>query len=228
MEDVVFTKKEMKDVFDKISFDFSETRKYPWPEVVEFINKINEKETSLDLGCGNGRHIKELAKKTKYIYGLDFSKKMLDQAKKELMLSKNISETSPDIGLVQGDASNLPFERGIFDYVICIATLHHIPSKNGRFNCLNEMHRVMKKESEALLSVWSIKHKRFRGKREEIRKNDFDVSIKWNSEEGKEERYYHIFTKENLVNVLKETKFKSFDINLSSGNYYIHLRKQRN
>lgn len=217
-----FNKQQMKDVFDKISFDFSGTRRYPWQEVVDFVEELEEKAASLDVGCGNGRHMLELGKKTDVVFGLDFSKKMLNQAKKELLLNRHVDAF---FGLVQGDASFLPFKDNFFDYILCIATMHHLTSFEERIKCLNEMYRVMEDGSRALMSVWSIHHDRFRGDREEIRENDFDVLVEWRSSGIRENRFYHVFSKEELISHLRESRFNSYEISLSSGNYYVELTK---
>ncbi|PTD93543.1 hypothetical protein C9439_07250 [archaeon SCG-AAA382B04] len=213
-------KKEIKRVFDKISHDFSQTRKHPWPEVVDFIEKGRKTNFSLDLGCGNGRHMKELIKKSERVIGVDFSKKMLKKSKREILLS---GYSKDSFELVQGDITDLPFNNQVFDIVICIATLHHIPSSKKREECLNEIHRVLKKNGRTLISVWSIEHNEFEGKREEVRKNNFDYFVDWKSDGFKEKRFYHIFNRENFSNLLNKTDFTVKEIKLSSGNYYAEL-----
>ncbi len=215
-------KDKIKEVFDKISHDFSETRRYPWPEVVEYLKNEKEKNLSMDLGCGNGRHMKELKKSSKKVIGLDFSSKMINRARKNISLSKF---NSNDFYFVQGDISYLPFKKNIFVRVLLIATLHHVPNKKERKNCLNEMYRVMKKGSDALISVWAIEHNEFNGKREKIRKNNFDYYVEWQSKGIKEKRFYHIYNRDNFSELLQNTKFQIEEIKLSSGNYYATVKK---
>lgn len=215
-------KKELKEVFDSISHEFSQTRHHPWPEVVSFIKKTRELDVSLDLGCGNGRHMKELAKLSKHVIGVDFSRKMLKRAKKELMLSNHDSRK---ISLIQADVTEIPFKNCLFDTVLCIATLHHLPSKKERLKCLNEIYRTLKPGKTALISVWSIEHEKFDGERKKIQKNNFDYLLNWRADQKSKKRYYHIFTKKNLLDLLSETEFDTRSLRLSSGNYYVELSK---
>lgn len=185
-------KKEIKEVFDSISNEFSQTRHHPWPEVVNFIEKSEgHVDVALDIGCGNGRHMKELAKKSfDDVIGIDFSRRMLQKAKKELMLSKY---SLKKFSLIQGDITEIPLEKEVADILVCIATLHHLPTEEERLKCLNEIYRVLKKGKECLISVWSIKHEKFDGKREKIRKNNYNYLINWKSNQKAKKKVLSCF-----------------------------------
>ena len=64
--------------------------------------------SALDIACGSGKLTAELAKMagpTGRVVGLDFSPRMLDIAR----------HSYPHLEFTEGDALNLPFERGSFD-----------------------------------------------------------------------------------------------------------------
>lgn len=70
----------------------------------------------LDAGCGDGRFCYELKNENINIMGLDYSDKALAFAK----------AFNPSIKFLQGDLSNLPFEKE-FDVITLLEVLEHIP-----------------------------------------------------------------------------------------------------
>jgi 2-polyprenyl-3-methyl-5-hydroxy-6-metoxy-1,4-benzoquinol methylase len=67
----------------------------------------------LDVGCGTGRHSIELARRGFKVTGLDLSDGMLGIAR------KNAHEAGVDVEWVQGDATQMSFDR-TFDAAICL------------------------------------------------------------------------------------------------------------
>ena len=51
---------------------------------------------------------------------------------------------------------NLPFTNELFNYVMCIAVIHHLSTEERRLKALEEISRVLKLGGEALIYVWSI------------------------------------------------------------------------
>jgi ubiquinone/menaquinone biosynthesis C-methylase UbiE len=76
----------------------------------------------LEVGCGTGHWLGQLAPVTGQLYGLDRSWGMLAQA----------SAKDLPAGLVQGDAVSLPFARAAFDLLYCVNAIHHF-SDQRRF-----------------------------------------------------------------------------------------------
>ncbi|OKY78060.1 MAG: SAM-dependent methyltransferase [Candidatus Methanohalarchaeum thermophilum] len=215
-------KKEVQDLYDKISSDFSERRNYPWPEVVDYIENSKKGKNAIDLGCGNGRHIPHLSQIYETVIGLDISKAMLCEARYKLE-KENLEKQ--EFELIQGDITYIPFKDEVFDCIINIATFHHLPTTKDRIKALNEMFRVLKEDKEVLFSVWSIEHEYFDGNRKEIRENDFDYNVTWESNGRRLERYYHIFDEKRLKRQLGKSDFEIKSLELSSGNYYVRLHK---
>ncbi|MDY6764239.1 MAG: methyltransferase domain-containing protein [Halobacteria archaeon] len=210
--------KELKEVFDSIAGDFSETRSSPWSEVSDFIGGLEGGDLALDLGCGNGRHLELLAPKFERAVGVDFSRSMLVEAVKRV-------SSKPNAELVQGDLTCLPFRDSIADSAVYIAALHHLPTRERRLGSLEDLNRVLKKGGRALISVWAIEHTYFDGERDVIRRNGYDIYVPWGSGDEEYERYYHIFNRDNLVSLLEESPLEVEGVELSSGNYYARVMR---
>lgn len=87
----------------------------------------------IDIGCGDGRHIAEAARRGCYSVGLDYDAAALADARRRL--------TGHRVDLVIGDASRLPFRDAVFDAVICTETLEHLPDDAG---AIHEIARALK------------------------------------------------------------------------------------
>jgi SAM-dependent methyltransferase len=72
--------------------------------------------TALDIGCGEGMLTRELRQRLPLVTGIDVHAPSLDVAR----------SYDDDIEYVEGDALLYPFERGSFDVVTAVATLHHM------------------------------------------------------------------------------------------------------
>ena len=93
----------------------------------------------LDVCCGSGKlsiNIAKVVEPRGSVTGLDFSEKMLEEAKKNI-----ISANAKGIELVQGDAMKLPFENDSFDGATVGWGLRNLPDlRKG----IIEMVRVVK------------------------------------------------------------------------------------
>ncbi|MBQ04765.1 hypothetical protein CL673_08720 [Candidatus Bathyarchaeota archaeon] len=142
-------KEKLKDAYNELSSSFDEVA---GPSMIRFtrllLREINipEKPVCLDVGCGTGISTFELAKKIQdggNIYGIDFSKLMIVQAKNNAERLGLV-----DIKFSTGDAEQLDFPDSMFDLVLSNQTLPFIPNKQ---KALTEMHRVLKPGGEAAL-----------------------------------------------------------------------------
>ena len=93
-------------------------------------------EVILDVGCGHGRDLIQLSKKGCICTGIDFSSRMIEEARKELL-----KDCIEEVGLEIGDAANLRFSDETFDKVYASEVLEHIPNYN---RAISEMARVLK------------------------------------------------------------------------------------
>lgn len=73
----------MKDNFSTLAGGYSKYRPYYPSEMIEYIvSFVNERDTSLDVGTGNGQVAIELSKHFTKVYATDISQKQLDNAVK--------------------------------------------------------------------------------------------------------------------------------------------------
>jgi ubiquinone/menaquinone biosynthesis C-methylase UbiE len=195
--------KKTKEDYNKIAEEFSITREETWSEInFLFDDYVIPGDKILDLGCGNGRFFELLKDKDVNYIGVDFSEKLIEIAKKKY----------PKVKFQVADALNLSFPNNYFDRIYSIAVLHHIPSREFKLQFLKEARRVLKPNGLLILTVWKPKSKKnwslflkyttlkLIGKLE--RK---DVFQSWGK---KMERYFHLFSEEELVDLAKEVKFK--------------------
>lgn len=86
----------------------------------------------LDVGCGTGANLAPYVEAGGEVYGLDASEAMLSQARKRL---------GEQAELILGDASNMPYDDGMFDIVRASMFLHELPP-NVVGDVIREMVRV--------------------------------------------------------------------------------------
>ena len=115
---------------------------------IKFISEYIKPDSSiLEIGCGYGRLLKILSKKSKQLVGIDFSKRMVELSKQNLKEEQNVS-----IQLMEAD--KLTFKNDFFDYVVCLDnSFGNMPKIE--LDVLKEMKRVCKKGGEIILSVFS-------------------------------------------------------------------------
>ena len=182
-------------VWDKIARPWQEFREKPLKEVADFLEK--QKGRVIDLGCGTGRHF--INQRGLKIYGVDFSKEMIKRAE------AYVKKENLGIILKKASAEKIPYKDDFFDAAIFIATLHCIETKKKRKKTLRELKRVLKPGGEALITVWSRNQKRVKNKPKESQ-------IPWTIGGKKYYRYYYIYEKKELTDLLKEAGFKILKI----------------
>jgi ubiquinone/menaquinone biosynthesis C-methylase UbiE len=109
--------------------------------------KLNLNEYVLDLGCGTGFLFQQLSEKTGKVVGLDLSKKALQEAKKRMEKTSNVS-------LVCADADNTPFRDSVFDKIFSITVLQNMPDPA---KTVREMKRVCK--ARCIFALTGLKKK---------------------------------------------------------------------
>src|SRR6267154_5389304 len=90
----------------------------------------------LDVGCGSGRGLVELAPESKFAVGCDASKDMLGVTARKL-------STTPSWSLANSYAQQLPFASNSFDVVVTLNFLHLFSLETQR-EMIAEMKRVTK------------------------------------------------------------------------------------
>lgn len=181
-----------EEVWDKIADPWKKFRAKPIQEAVDFLK--TKKGKVLDLACGSGRNF--FKSPNLKIYGVDFSQKMLDYAKKHAKKEKI------DVKLLKSQAYEITFQSDFFDTAIFIASLQCIETSEKREKTLRELFRVLKPNSMALITAWDKDQKRFRKKGKEN-------YIAW-QDEGK--RYYYLYEKKELICLLEKVGFEIIEV----------------
>jgi ubiquinone/menaquinone biosynthesis C-methylase UbiE len=76
---------------------------------------LHQSKDVLEVGCGTGHWLSRLSILSPRCFGLDLSRGMLQQSYAQ----------QPDLLLVQGSASQLPFTEQTFDGIYCVDAIHH-------------------------------------------------------------------------------------------------------
>ena len=199
----------VKDVYNKIAKEFSNTRYRPWTCVESFLDNVEVGCKIGDIGCGNGKNMKYRVDCENY--GCDFSEELVKICKEDKLNVK------------YGDILSVPFEDKQFDYTICIAVIHHLSTPEKRKKAIDEVIRVTKKGGRILLLVWALEQPE--DSRRKFEKQDNMVT--WKSKKGDlmGERYYYVFKKDELENLINDsvTIVKSF---YELGNWGVILEKK--
>jgi len=160
-----------------------------------------EKIRIIDLGCGSSRNM--IVGDNLEYYGIDISLNQLKAAK------KHVKEKGINAKFFKFSADNLDksiFKNEMFDYGLFIATLHCIEDEKERLNALYEFYRVLKKGAIGIITVWNSEDSRFNGL-------IGDTYMSWKKDGKEYYRYYYLYNKDELMNLLKSIGFKIIQIN---------------
>lgn len=175
-------------VWDNIACEWHEYKKFPATGTIEFLKK--QKGNVLDFGSGSGRHLIKI--KSGKIHLLDFSKEMIELAKKKAK-TENIKAE-----FAVSSMTKTPYENNFFDSAICISALHCL-TKLEQKRAIKELHRILKPKAQAFIGVWNKESKRLK------RHKGKEALIKWND---KGERYYYLFDEKEVQELFKKQGFK--------------------
>jgi ubiquinone/menaquinone biosynthesis C-methylase UbiE len=166
-----------------------------------------------DVCCGNGRHLIPSAKHCKKVIGIDFSKELLEIIKKKIN-----DEKLHNVKLIHSDVSSIPLKNSSVDAVLFIAALHNIKGRKNRIQSLQEVRRILKKDGQALISVWSRWQDKFRKQFfkkwfKYIGKSEFgDTAIYWRQHGLNIPRFYHLYSKREFIQDLKQADLEIIKI----------------
>jgi len=228
-------KRSVKEVFENIAESYDRVRKKAWPNLIDFMNEqnfISDDILVLDLGCANGRHTKFLEKNSFLSIGMDISLNFIKIAKK--------NNSGKRIQYLNSEISTLPFKNNTFSHIICIAALHHLKELD-RINAIKEMYRVLKSGGSCLFTVWLRDQERFlpillldlifcNFLRKD--KKYGDVLVPWRDQDKKiiAQRFYHLFSRKELDQLIAVTDFNVKIIKIFAGksgkeNFFVLLKK---
>lgn len=181
----------VKSAYDSIGSDFGKKRTDPWIFVMEWLEKLQLKQSEMPLklliaGCGNGRHVR-LANEM----GFDVSAVDLSPSMVHTTIQSEIEAGRTGSKVLISDVCDLPFTNNEFDAIISIAVLHHLPFKLSK-KAMNEFSRVIGIHGEILISCWDPSAPSvLNGKKDE---EDEDVVwVSWTlPDRSTVSRYYHL------------------------------------
>jgi ubiquinone/menaquinone biosynthesis C-methylase UbiE len=116
---------------------------------------IKEKINFLDIGCGTGWAVGQVARlvdNNGSFYGIDLSPKMIEKAKENF-------KDNQTIHFIQADVESIPLDSDFFDTIICTNSFHHYLHPD---RALKGMRRLLKEGGKLFLldptaDTWFIK-----------------------------------------------------------------------
>jgi ubiquinone/menaquinone biosynthesis C-methylase UbiE len=119
------------------------------------ILNIKENQNFLDIGCGTGWAVGQVARVTGNkgsFYGIDLSPKMIEKAKENFNGNDNFH-------FYEANSESIPLEDNFFDIIICTNSFHHYLHPEI---AMKEIHRVLKTGGEIFIldptaDIWFIK-----------------------------------------------------------------------
>ncbi|HEY4544193.1 MAG TPA: class I SAM-dependent methyltransferase [Tissierellaceae bacterium] len=163
------------DGYDKSVHLSEENDEYPFAGYKDLLNTIynivhkKEKAKLLDIGFGTGILSKKLYDEGYEIYGIDFSQKMIDIAKKKMPLTS----------LIKYDFSKgLPEEikNNFFDFIISTYALHHLDDKE-KINFIKKLKDYINEDGKIIIGDIAFET------RELLEKCKLDYNDYWDDEE---------------------------------------------
>jgi len=152
----------------------------------------------LNIGCAHGPDFLPFHGSFE-LWGIDYSEKMI------MLAGKYAEKFKLDVNLVIGDAVHLPFPTGYFDYATAVAVYHHVDDKKNRALAFKELHRVLRPNGEAFITVWNRWQPSFFFKGKE-------VMVPWKQKNTVLLRYHYLYTYRELGKTLKEMGFDVLSI----------------
>jgi tRNA (uracil-5-)-methyltransferase TRM9 len=212
--------------YDGIADDFSTTRNAPWPETERFKTYARPGDRVLDIGCGNGRAYQLFAGLAIDYEGVDVSAQLIRHAKAKVNdLLANFSV---------GSMTALPCEDAEFDVAMAMAVLHHVPSRQFRLQALREARRVLKPGGWLLMTNWNLWRPRYLPLHAAALLKKLvglspyegnDLFVPWRMGGKDVRRYYHAFTRGELVRLCSDAGFDIVENRVQGGNIVTILRK---
>ncbi|MCX6813972.1 MAG: class I SAM-dependent methyltransferase [Candidatus Azambacteria bacterium] len=236
--------------YDQIAENFDITRqKYLWPEFLKLASEVKDGDSMLDVGCGNGRLVQALVGKNIKYLGVDESQRLIEIARLKFQNPNNKSQTNsksqipifkqiPNAKFIVGDILQLDkVVKEEFDWVFCIAVLHHIPGEDLRLKALEQLGEKLKPKGKIILTVWNLwPQVKFRKliikyglqKLIGINKMQFgDLLFDWKNSRGEKigRRYYHAFRNGELEKIVQKANLNIDKLYKDKYNYYLILNK---
>ena len=191
--------------YESIAQAFDMSRQHPWRELGRYANDIREGDRILDLGCGNGRLLKALPNVNYEYVGIDANDFLISQSKAAFPNRLFRKERLEDVEL--GSES--------YDRIFCIATFHHLVTREDRLRLLQKCHTALKTGGVLILAAWNLwqwKYMRYLFSQVGYKISWNDFFVPWRLPSGTVWRYYHGFTARELSSLFREAGFTHIEM----------------
>jgi ubiquinone/menaquinone biosynthesis C-methylase UbiE len=207
------------DYWERLLENSPESYKKWFKEEKKYLQENIDKDSKvLEVGCGEGRSLRDILEITKNLTGIDNDKKAVEDAK------KNFRDYS-SVNIILADAEKLPFEDNSFDFILCMTTFANLGPK--KFKALEEMKRVVKDNGKIIISVYSENALEERMKIYE----EYGAKIKENNngkivfDEGWEDNFSEQFSESELREIFNQINLKIKEIKRLEIAYICKLEK---
>lgn len=119
---------------------YAEEQQRKYKKALENVNPADI--SVLDVGCGSGLFLKEVATQAKMVVGVDFSHRLLLKA-------EECAKSVENVYVLQADADHLPFRDGVFSAVFAFTILQNMPEPR---ETLSEIKRVAKSSGRLVVT----------------------------------------------------------------------------
>lgn len=170
----------------------------------------------LEVAPGPGYLSIELAKKGFNVTGVEISPDFVNIEK------YNANEANVSVDFKEGNASNLPCEDSVFDFIICSAAFKNFKDP---VKALSEMYRVLKDGGTSLIIDMNY----------EATSEDINNELRQTGMRGFDKYFVKFafktflkqgaYTKEDFESLIKETPFKNFNIKKEGISLFVYLYK---
>ena len=146
--------------YNAIAESFSMSRNRVWSDLSSFTREmaIRAGVKVLDAGCGNGRLVDLFEGMDVSYCGIDTSEKLLAYAR------ERAKKRGVNAEFLKADVRELPYADNYFEYVFCIAVLHHLPSPAVRLKAMKEIARVLAPSGKLFMMNWNLWRLTIQGK----------------------------------------------------------------
>lgn len=209
--------------YDQFGDSFSATRQRLQPGVKKILDLIQEEDSVLDLGCGNGHFLHEIHQRghKAALLGVDFSLPLLRDAES----TSGVEFREVDLTRFSAFGDQLLAVRGPWSIVTMFATLHHIPSREIRLDILNTVKSLLKTDGKFIISNWQfLNSEKLKARiqpwnRIGLSNDDMDEGdylLDWRSN-GEGLRYAHHFSAGELLGLADQVRMRVIQSFLSDG-----------
>ncbi|MCK4635123.1 MAG: class I SAM-dependent methyltransferase [Candidatus Aenigmarchaeota archaeon] len=147
----------------------------------------------MNIGCAHGSDFIPFSHDKFRFFGIDSSRELVLLSKKYARKNDFVFQNCA------GDMKALPYKSFSFDYIICIASLHHLLQRKERLQALEEMKRVAIKE--IFITVWDIENPDLSNKK--------IIEREWRHGGKVLKRQYYLYDKDEFQRELEEAGFSA-------------------